>query len=508
MSPSHLLLPESQPADPSRSVDALCPKSDAVPSRPFSDVMERTTAAKSRERSRPKDSDNDYEFDAKRDAANFDVQTAATNREEAVNNFVPLSAPIAPVIPLPLSPAGQSLSRGASGDAGSSDLESANDEDNGLDLRTLGLQSVSQREMLVLNLRAAISRLEEAETEEMDAIASDSKIILFPGQTIRDSKIIPVQFSAGAMTAALDPASTGSESQLPPDGPNTEKSAGLNPQIARLQPVTGETSDTPKSNAKAHFYGDSNAVGPNVPGRGTSTARRERNMDSRSASAHFDPLGDDESLSDVSKDSTELSASGLHVPPRLVSGAEWPSPAPWNAVNNVSSEITTPASVDAAAAVERISKMVNREATLFRQHTSDSMSVVLRPDANTELFLHLNRRDGQIEASVRCERGDFHQLNALWSQLQESLAQLKVRLNPLQESAGDTGSGLGSALRDANGFAFSNRDESSRHARSNDDFMDEWPAPASRDQEPAHVRSRRESGHRLSTSRPGWETWA
>jgi hypothetical protein len=191
-----------------------------------------------------------------------------------------------------------------------------------------------------------------------------------------------------------------------------------------------------------------------------------------------------------------------------VSGAEWPSPAPWNAVNNVSSEGTTPASVDAAAAVERISKMMNREATLFRQHTSDFMSVVLRPDANTELFLHLNRRDGQIEASVRCERGDFHQLNALWSQLQESLAQHKVRLNPLQESAGDTGSGSGSAFRDANGFAFSSRDESSRNARSDEDFMDEWPAPASRDQEPAHVRSRRESGHRLSTSRPGWETWA
>jgi len=463
--------------------------------------MERTAAAKSKKPSRPKDSGGDYEFDAEREAANSDVETTATNREEAVNNIVPLSAPIAPVIPLPLSPSGQRISRCASGDAGSSDLESANDEDisasgsaNGLDLRTLGLPAVNQRENLVLNLRAAISRLEEAETEEMGAIASDSKIIPFPGQSIRDSKIIPVQFSLGAAA----------EAQLPPDGSNMEKSAGLTPKIASLEPVAGETSDTLKTNAKAHFYGDGDVVGLNVPDRGTSTARRERNMESRSASAHFDTLGNDGSLSDVSKEATELSASGLPVPTRLVSGAEWPSAAPWNAVNNVSSGVATPASVDAAGAVERISKMMNREATLFRQHTSDSMSVVLRPDANTELFLHLNRRNGQIEASVRCERGDFHQLNALWSQLQESLAQQKVRLNPLQESAGDTGS----AFRDANGSAFSGRDESSRHARSNDDFMDEWPAPASRDQEPAHVRSRRESGHRLSTSRPGWETWA
>jgi hypothetical protein len=132
------------------------------------------------------------------------------------------------------------------------------------------------------------------------------------------------------------------------------------------------------------------------------------------------------------------------------------------------------------------------------------MAVVLRPDANTELFLHLSRRDGQIEASVRCERGDFHQLNALWSQLQDALAQQKVRLNPLQESASDTGA----FQRHSDGFPQPGRDEASRQFHSENDFMDEWPAPASPDEQLAHVRSRRESGHRLSTSRPGWETWA
>jgi len=109
MSPPHLLLPESQPADPSRAVEAPRPKSHAVPSQHFSDVMERTAAAKSKKPSRPKDSGGDYEFDAEREAANSDVETTATNREEAVNNIVPLSAPIAPVIPLPLSPSGQTI---------------------------------------------------------------------------------------------------------------------------------------------------------------------------------------------------------------------------------------------------------------------------------------------------------------------------------------------------------------------------------------------------------------
>ena len=39
--------------------------------------------------------------------------------------------------------------------------------------------------------------------------------------------------------------------------------------------------------------------------------------------------------------------------------------------------------------------------------------------------------------------------------------------------------------------------------------MDEWPAPASSSTDPAHVRGRGGSRHRrLTTSRPGWETWA
>jgi hypothetical protein len=110
---------------------------------------------------------------------------------------------------------------------------------------------------------------------------------------------------------------------------------------------------------------------------------------------------------------------------------------------------------------------------------------------------------------VRCERGDFHQLNALWSQLQESLGQQKVRLAPLQESATDSGQ---QAFRNPGGSLSQQgqgREESGRPARGSEDFMEEWPAPASSDQTPAHVRSRGgESGRRHSTSRPGWETWA
>jgi hypothetical protein len=93
-------------------------------------------------------------------------------------------------------------------------------------------------------------------------------------------------------------------------------------------------------------------------------------------------------------------------------------------------------------------------------------------------------------------------VNAWWSQLQESLAHHKVRLAPLEEAATDT-----TQFRNAGGFSQPGREESSRQGQPSEEFMEEWPAPASPHQTPA-VRSRRESGHRLSTSRPGWETWA
>jgi hypothetical protein len=65
-------------------------------------------------------------------------------------------------------------------------------------------------------------------------------------------------------------------------------------------------------------------------------------------------------------------------------------------------------------------------------HRADSLAVVIRPDSHTELFLQLRQQDGQIEAFVRCERGDIASLGACWSELQERLARQDIRLNPLQ----------------------------------------------------------------------------
>lgn len=163
----------------------------------------------------------------------------------------------------------------------------------------------------------------------------------------------------------------------------------------------------------------------------------------------------------------------------------------------------------ASVSAERISSLVLREATLVKKYNSDSMAVVLRPDAETELFVHLTQRNGQVEATVRCERGDAQHLSALWPQLQETLAQQKVRLAPLEDSAGARGNTNfqppSSSLMSGGGQRGTREDARPSQPQS----MDEWPATPAPAAAAPHVRgSRGTRGRRISTSRPGWETWA
>jgi hypothetical protein len=162
----------------------------------------------------------------------------------------------------------------------------------------------------------------------------------------------------------------------------------------------------------------------------------------------------------------------------------------------------SPERKDSSAAVHRLSSLVRREAALVRQYHSDSMAVVLRPDTDTELFVHFSRRHGQIEVTIRCERGDTLQLAALWPQLQESLTHHKVRLAPLQEPVSNNPH---VSLRSEWGNC---RNGFSRHTP-DQQFMDETPALATSEADSPTLRGGGGSRHRrVTTSRPGWETWA
>jgi hypothetical protein len=109
---------------------------------------------------------------------------------------------------------------------------------------------------------------------------------------------------------------------------------------------------------------------------------------------------------------------------------------------------------------------------------------------------------------VRCERGDAQMLGAWWGQLQDSLAQQKVRLGPLQESPSNPSNFNSSA--GAQSSAEGGEHRSPRQAPRDAPSMDEWPVPASSSSsDSVHRRGRGGSRHRrLTTSRPGWETWA
>lgn len=96
---------------------------------------------------------------------------------------------------------------------------------------------------------------------------------------------------------------------------------------------------------------------------------------------------------------------------------------------------TEPAPVSDASPTlaHRLLPLVSTEVRLFKHAGLGELSVLLKPDLHTEIVLHLRTSAGRVEATVRCERGDFQTLNAEWGQLRESLAPQGVHLLPLAE---------------------------------------------------------------------------
>ena len=94
---------------------------------------------------------------------------------------------------------------------------------------------------------------------------------------------------------------------------------------------------------------------------------------------------------------------------------------------------TVPVSDASPTLANRLLPLVSTEVRLFKNAGPGELSVLLKPDLRTEIVLHLRTSEGRVEATVRCERGDFQTLNAEWGQLRESLAPQGVHLLPLVE---------------------------------------------------------------------------
>lgn len=86
-------------------------------------------------------------------------------------------------------------------------------------------------------------------------------------------------------------------------------------------------------------------------------------------------------------------------------------------------------------AVERMRSVINHELAVLKASGADALAVVIRPTTDTEVFVQLTREKGGVEAFIRVEKGDLAELRRHWNQLEGSLAEQQVRLQPLQSGS-------------------------------------------------------------------------
>lgn len=151
--------------------------------------------------------------------------------------------------------------------------------------------------------------------------------------------------------------------------------------------------------------------------------------------------------------------------------------------------------------VERLTHLIGQEVITVRQSGATSLAVSLKLDSQTELFLQLTHHDGQLQASLRCERGNAEALNSHWGQLQESLSRQNVHLLPLEDKSSVRSSAPTPTAPATSSQAF---DESFKnHQRQTHDPRKE--APAAQSTSGTRAANKTQSNKRV---RKGWESWA
>lgn len=251
--------------------------------------------------------------------------------------------------------------------------------------------------------------------------------------------------------------------------------------------------------------------GEKIAGRehGTATANAATSMNNREKSPSAGLSSESEVLADAANRATGQTKSRVAEPTPAGSEGSHNPEVPGNRV--VAKVTPVPYSqadspeTDTSQNAERLSRLIVRETALIRRSGAETMVVVLKPDRETELVLHVNRMQGQLEAVIRMERGDFSGLSQQWNQLQESLSKQNIRLAPLtdahQSAVSSDASGSGNA-----------HDRESRN-RWEEDPSQAAPSGKSRigTGSGSHAVTRHEpiTNSRESTlPSDGWETWA
>jgi hypothetical protein len=89
-------------------------------------------------------------------------------------------------------------------------------------------------------------------------------------------------------------------------------------------------------------------------------------------------------------------------------------------------------------------KAVEDAVHMMRRMDSGSVALVVQPDQETRLAVHIKLQNGRYEAVAILEQGNYSQLGAEWEQLQRRLSDQGVRLAPLVSNLNHTPSFAGS----------------------------------------------------------------
>lgn len=91
-------------------------------------------------------------------------------------------------------------------------------------------------------------------------------------------------------------------------------------------------------------------------------------------------------------------------------------------------------------ALERTHELVASHAMRLENADRDTLTVVLKPGAGTQISLELRQNSDGIQAQAALQQGDYQHLNQNWSDLQQRLDQRGIRLGPLLDQ-GSFGNG-------------------------------------------------------------------
>jgi GTP cyclohydrolase II len=141
-----------------------------------------------------------------------------------------------------------------------------------------------------------------------------------------------------------------------------------------------------------------------------------------------------------------------------------------------------------------VAEAIRTHVQLLKSSGQEKLEVILRPDPNTEIRLHVEKVNGQVLVQARCERGDIARLEANWTVIQQTLANQGVRVESLQH-----GNHLQNQSQNWNHSSGSSQQETARERGAEQIFVE---------QKIESPKGNRPQPTRASAAVRGWQSWA